>query len=215
VVLLLLLAGWVGVDTLVPHKSKMREFDPNEVARLETAMWRSYYAHQRLSLFCQLDETLRTQYHMPFWKSEWTAFQMAKAAFIFKNGKKPADYEKALPNLRKSYAAVRAMSDIDFDIEHAARLELEWWIIHRERKSQPSQTLENALAELQAELYHVSPASVAEHARLRAAAMHIRDTKAVSGSVMDDDWVQIDKLLRDSWQSLYQAVNNNDASVRN
>ncbi len=42
----------------------MREFDPDEVARLETAMWRSYYEKQRVSLFNQLAELLRTQYHM-------------------------------------------------------------------------------------------------------------------------------------------------------
>jgi hypothetical protein len=29
-------------------------FDPDEVARLETAMWRSYYDRRRLPLFGQL-----------------------------------------------------------------------------------------------------------------------------------------------------------------
>jgi hypothetical protein len=37
---LVILALWSGFDLVGPHKSKMRNFDPDEVARLETAMWR-------------------------------------------------------------------------------------------------------------------------------------------------------------------------------
>jgi hypothetical protein len=205
--LLVLLLVWIGFDILIPRKTKMREFDANEVARLETAMWRSYYDRQRLKLFLQLGETLRTQYRMRFWKSEWAAFQAAKAAFVFKDGKKREDYEKALPNLRKFYSSVRDMSDIDFDVETAAKLELEWWIIHRERETQPAGSLEKSLAELQSELYRVPPSALAEHAKYRAEAMKIRDTKAASGGVTEEDWKKIDELLRLSWQSLHRVVN--------
>ena len=62
-VLALLICG-VLYDLYFPRPRRMREFDPDEVARLETAMWRSYYERQRLSLFRQLTELLRTQYHM-------------------------------------------------------------------------------------------------------------------------------------------------------
>ena len=34
--------GWVTFDRYGPSSSNLREFDPDEVARLETAMWRSY-----------------------------------------------------------------------------------------------------------------------------------------------------------------------------
>lgn len=205
--LLVILIAWIGFDTLIPRKTKMREFDANEVARLETAMWRSYYSRQRISLFSQLGEALRTQYKMPFWKSEWAAFQAAKAAFVFKDGKKREDYEKALPNLIKFYSSVHDMSDIDFDVENAAKLELEWWIIHRTRETQPAGSLEKSLAELQSELYRVPPSRLEEHAKYRAEAMRIRDTKAKEGGVTEEDWKKIDELLHLSWQSLYKVVN--------
>ena len=35
-----LLVGTVLYDLYFPRTAKMREFDPDEVARLETAMWR-------------------------------------------------------------------------------------------------------------------------------------------------------------------------------
>ena len=72
--------------------------------------------------------------------------------------KERSDYEKALPDLIKFYSAVRKMSDIPFDVDRAAQLELEWWIIHRQRAQHAPGDLDRALAELQAELYRV-PAS--------------------------------------------------------
>ena len=41
IVLALLMCGAL-YDLFYPRTTKMREFDPDEVARLETAMWHSY-----------------------------------------------------------------------------------------------------------------------------------------------------------------------------
>jgi len=197
---------WVLYDLYAPHTSHLREFDPDEVARLETAMWRSYYDKQEVRLFNQATELLRTQYNMPLVRSNKVAYHAAKAAFVFKAGKQRSDYEKALPNLIAFYGALREMSDIPFDVDRAAHLELEWWIIHRERDRHPPGDLERALAELQAEIYHVPIEKVIEHGRLRAQAMGIRDTKAEHGRVTEEDWARIGELLRGSWRSLYNAV---------
>jgi len=56
---------WVGFDLYGRRTSPLRDFDPDEVARLETAMWRSYYEKQQVRLFNQLAELLRKQYNMP------------------------------------------------------------------------------------------------------------------------------------------------------
>lgn len=204
--LLILVVGAVLYDLYYPRTTAMRTFDADEVARLETAMWRSYYEKQRLQLFNQLSELLRTQYHMPLVRSNEVAYHAANAAFVFKSGKQRADYEKALPDLVKFYAAVRAMSDIPFNVDRVARLELEWWIIHRQRAEHAPGDLEKALAELQAELYQTPVEKLQEHGRLRAEAMTIRDTKAETGGVTEADWARINELLKQSWRSLAQAV---------
>jgi hypothetical protein len=206
--LILLLAAWVAYDLNATRRTSLREFDADEVARLETDMWRSYYGRERLRLFRQLAELLRTQYRMPFWRSNAVAYQAARAAFVFKDGRGRTDYERALPNLVSFYDSIRAVSDTDFDVERAARLELEWWIVHRERKRHAPGDLDRALADLAAELYRVPAERLAEHARLRAEAMLIRDTKAEQGDVTEEDWRRIDELLHQSWRSLHQAVNN-------
>ena len=205
IVLVLLICGAL-YDLYYPRTTQMREFNPDEVARLETAMWRSYYEKQRLQLFNELAELLRSQYGMSQLKSNQVAYYGANAAFVFKQGHERSDYEKALPDLLKFYAAIRKMSDIPFDVDRAARLELEWWIIHRQRAQHAPGDLAKALAELQAEIYHVPVDRALEHGRLRAEAMTIRDTQAEKGGVTEADWTRINELLKESWGSLAKAV---------
>ena len=202
----LVLTGWIVYDLFGPRTARLREFNADEVASLETAMWRSYYDKKRVSLFMQLASLMRAQYNMPLFRSNLVAYHGAKAAFVFKEGKERADYEKALPNLVKFYTAIREMSDLPFDVDRASRLELEWWIIHRERAKHHPGDLEEALAVLQAELYKLPIDHLREHGRLRAEAMLIRDTKAEQSRVTESDWAKIDELLHQSWRSLSKAV---------
>lgn len=209
-VTLVIIAGllaYTAFDLLAPRSSRMRSFDPDEVARLDTAMWRSYYARQQVKLYNQMTELLRTQYNMPFVRSNTVAYQAARAAFVFKGGRSRQDYENALPYLISFYTSVHKVSDIPFDIDRAAKLELEWWIIHRDRDKHAPGDLERALAELSAELYQMPAERFSEYARLRTEAMTIRDTKADQGGVTEADWAKIDELLHSSWRSLFDVVN--------
>jgi hypothetical protein len=206
-VTVLLIGAWVAYDLFSPRTTQLRQFDADEVARLETAMWRSYYDRERLKLFAQLAELLRKQYKMPFVRSNLVAYYAAKAAVVFQRGRQRADYEQALPDLLKFYHSIRRMSDLPFDPNKAAKLELEWWIIHRQRAQHQPGDLQRALADLQAEIYGLSADRFMEHARLRAEAMTIRDTRAEHGGVTEADWAQIDRLLHESWRDLHRVIN--------
>jgi hypothetical protein len=202
-----LLAGWMAFDIYTPHKVDIRDFDADEVARLDTAMWRSYYSRERVQMYSELTELLQKQYRLRFWRRQLVAYYAAKAAFVFKDGKSRADYEKALPDLEKFYGEIRDISTTDFDVNQAAKLELEWWIVHRERKKYAEGDLARALAETAAAIYQMPPESFLEHGRLRAEAMEIRDRQAEAGGVTEADWQKIDELLHQSWRSLHRAVN--------
>jgi hypothetical protein len=198
---------WAAVDLWGQRTTNLRQFDPDDVARRETEMWRSYYDKERVRLFGEMAGLLRQQYRMPLLRSYVVGFHAAKAAFVFKEGKERSDYEKALPDLQDYYSAIRRISDTPFDIDKASRLELEWWIIHRQRVSHPPGDLDNALAELAGELYQMPAERFQEHGKYRAEAMTIRDDQAERGGVRDADWQQIDSLLHRSWRSLWQVVN--------
>ena len=159
--------------------------------------------------FFQLTELLRKEYHLPWLRSQWVTYQAAKAAFVFKEGHTRNDYEKALPYLRSFYGAISAISDEPFDIHRAAELELEWWIVHREREKHSPEDLPKLLAETAAVMYHMPYELLPEHGRLRAEAMQIRDNQAAAGRVTEQDWSQIESLLDGSWTSLWKAVNAN------
>lgn len=203
----LTVSSYCAYDLFGPRASDLRRFDPDEVARLDTAMWRSYYDRDRVRLFLQLAELLRRQYHLPFLRSAVVAYRAAHAAFVFKDGHERAEYERALPDLVGFYAALARVSTTEFDVDEAARRELEWWIVHRERDKHAPGDLAAALADLGSTVYGVPPERLAEHAQLRAEAMAIRDTKAADGGVTEADWAHIDELLHASWRSLHAAVN--------
>lgn len=205
--IVILLSVWILFDLYRPHKVDIRQFDADNVARLDTAMWRSYYAKERLKMYSELTELLQKQYKLPFWRRQLIAFHAAKAAFVFKEGKSREDYEKALPDLRKFYGEIRHISTTDFDVERAAKTELEWWIVHRERKNYGADALPNALADAASAIYNIPKEKFLEYGQYRTDAMKIRDTKAEQGGVNEEDWQKIDELLHKSWNSLHKNVN--------
>lgn len=204
--MLVLLGVWIGLDLLAPVRGSLKTFDPGVVAKLETDMWRSYYERRPLRLFFQLSELLRTQYHLPFFRSMTVSYHATRAAFVFKKGHNRQDYEKALPYLVRYYKSIRKAGDISFDVQRAAKTELEWWIVHRERKKHTAEDLQLALAEATSEIYRVPAEKFLQHAKLRAEAMLLRSKLAEEGTVTETDWKQIRQLLDASWQSHWNSL---------
>ena len=196
------------IDLYVPRQTDIRQFDPRELGRLDTEMWRSYYDRHPVRLFSQLAGLLRTQYHAPFFRSNLMAYYAAKAALVFKEGHNRAEYTHALPHLINFYAAIERMSTTPFNVEDAASLELEWWIIHRQRATHQSGDLEKVLAETAAAIYHVSPARMMDYARLRGRSHCASVTKVPKPVAFPKPTgPAFQQLLYDSWQSFRKAVN--------
>jgi hypothetical protein len=200
-------AGLAVAELARPRRVDIRMFDPDEVARLETAMRRSYYDRRRLPLFGQLVALLRGQFHLQPLRAVALAGLAARAAAVFQVGASHADYRRALPYLERYHRGIRAVSTVPFDPARAAWLELEWWIVHREVDDHPSGDLEAALADLAAELYQVPAERLWAHASRRAEAMTIRDrTSRRAVGVLDDDWDRIEAVLWVAWKALADEV---------
>ena len=200
-------AGWAVAELARPRRVDIRAFDPDEVARLETAMWRSYYDRRRLPLFGQLVALLQGQFHLQPLRAVALAGLAARAAAVFQVGAGHDDYRRALPYLERYYRAIRAVSETPFDPARAAWLELEWWIVHREVDDHPPGDLEAALADLAAELYQVPADRLRTHASRRAEAMTMRDHASRRAiGVLDDDWDRIEAVLWVAWKALADEV---------
>jgi hypothetical protein len=200
-------AGWAAAELARPRRADIRVFDPDAVARLETAMWRSYYDRRRLPLFAQLVSLLQGQFHLQPLRAVAMAGLAARAAAVFQVGSSHDDYRRALPYLERYYAGIRTVSEVPFDPRRAAALELEWWIVHREVEDHPPGDLENALADLAAELYQVPAERLWTHAARRAEAMTIRDRASRREiGMLDDDWDRIEAVLWVAWKALADEV---------
>lgn len=204
---LLALLIWVMVDVFVPRKHSIRQFDPAEVAQLETAMWQSYYDRNPVLLFWQLAGGLRQQFHAPFWRSFGLAFQATKAAFVFKRGQSRADYERALPILTDYYQSIQDLTHERFNVQRVAALELNWWIIHRQRNRYSYADLADALGQTSAALYSQPVSSFAKYAQLRADAMRLCDNAGQRpGGATQADWQRIERGLNRAWSNLNNIV---------
>ncbi len=199
---------WIAIDLFVPRQHSIRQFDPQKVAELETNMWRSYYERKPVLLFWQLASGLRQQFHAPFWRSFKLGFQAAKAAFEFKNsGRLRAGSEKALPGLISYYKSIQALSIEQFDVPKVATLELDWWVIHRQRERYSYNDLAKALAQTAAAQYAQPVKPFSTYGQLRADAMRLRDESSRKpGGTTAADWQRIDNELIKAWSSLHKAV---------
>ena len=201
-------AGWAVAELARPRRADIRVFDPDEVARLETAMWRSYYDRRRLPLFGQLVALLQGQFHLQPLRAVALAGLAARAAAVFQVGAGPTTTTAApsptwSATTRPSGPSARSRSTP----ARAAWLELEWWIVHREVAVHPPGDLEHALADLAAELYQVPAERLWAHASRRAEAMTIRDHASYREvGVLDDDWDRIEAVLWVAWKALADEV---------
>ncbi len=208
---LLLFIGYLLVDYVWPRTSNLREFKPADVARLDTQMWRSYYDRKQATLIWQLLNLFRAQYRASWVDATRMAYQAGRAAFVFKEGKTPTDYERAIPYLERYFSLFERQSREPFDVRQAARTELVWWIVHRKRNPP---ALEQALADEMAVIYHQPARDFAGYAAYRTEAMMLRDSAAESpAGVTTANWQTINDLLKLSWESAYQAVNQHKSPV--
>ena len=173
------------LDLYAPVRADLRDFDPRALARLDTAMWRAYDAKKPIPLFFDLAQLMREQFHFPFLRSFQGAFYAARAGLVFKRSHGAGDYEEVLPDLRAYFGGIRKISKTGFDAYRTAELELQWWIVHRERGLEDQDSLARTVAAAAAELYRVPAASLEKYGRKRAEAMAIRDYQAGHGCVTE------------------------------
>ncbi|HEX4850522.1 MAG TPA: hypothetical protein VFV08_06930 [Puia sp.] len=201
---LFILFTWICIDLFFPFKTNLKNFNYVEVARLDATMWRSYYEKRKFSLFLESAELMRKQFHVPLWRSQLMAYHAAKAAFIFKDGHNRADYIKALPHLEKYYGEINRISDSPFNVNKAAALELEWWIIRRDRIAHPPSEWEVCLSNNAETVYHLPPEKFFQFAHLRVAAMLFRDS--LDKNITPSDWQHIQGMLTHAWQDFSDSL---------
>jgi hypothetical protein len=121
-----------GTYAAWPRLADLRGFEPAEIARLETAMWRDYYDQRYVALFGHLYLVSRTQFGFAPPDRFRIALAAAKAAGAFQPTRSREAANAALPPLETYYRLLASAVPGGFDTAGAARLELDWWQAPRE-----------------------------------------------------------------------------------
>ena len=183
------------------------DFDPDELARLETRMWKAYYRRQPARLFGLLVQAIRAQARLSWPRALAASMLLTRAAAGF--ARATGDYERFAPDIGRAYRMLKLPEHVD--VEAVARQELRWWVVRREIGLSAGSAAGDAISALYATLYSVPEADVAEAGRLRGLAAEVRDR----GATADSDgptgpglayWPEVGRLLHSSYRSLRAAL---------
>jgi hypothetical protein len=184
-----------------------RDFDPNELATLETRMWKAYYRQQPARLFILLVRALRAQARVSWLRALRASLLLTRAAAGF--ARSTGDYDRFAADIGRGYRTLGLPEHID--VEAVAHHELRWWVVRRELGLAAGDAAGDAITNLYAAPYDVPRERVAEAGRLRGHAAEVRDR----GAHADPEgptargatyWPEVARLLRDSYRSLRAAL---------
>jgi hypothetical protein len=180
------------------------------VARLETTAWITYYRREWLKFLRAAVALTRHTFGLPWPATIYGAWLVLRANQLWAP---PGDNdpERARQAMERFYRLVKVKHHEGYDPGTAARLEVEWWRVHREHQRSDNdldeQALIDALTALYAYVYQVPQAAVRPAAEQRALAMRHSDRWVREGCSMASPLVAEERaaLVR-SYAALLAAV---------
>jgi hypothetical protein len=177
----------------------MRNFDPNKIAHYEKENYVAYYQKDWLKLLRVSVRLVKETFGLSWLQAAYGAYLVARGEIAF--APFPVnDVPRAESYVRRFYQFIKNVHREEFDVTRAAKLEVNWWTVHRKLFGNPeNQELVDALTGLYAEAYGIDPAKVQAAASQRA-----------QGMLYSDQWVNAGKpagspLLAQEEQALLQS----------
>lgn len=185
----------------------IRTFDPARVAHLETENWVAYYQKRWVRLLQVSVGMVKEAFGLNTWQALQAAYLVGRAeiaAAPFPDN----DVPRAEAYMRRFYDLVKRVHHDQFDVEQAARLEVNWWVVHRQYFGQAdNQPLVEALVDLYAATFQLPHERVREAAFRRAEAMRYSDRWVNESKASDSPLLaQVESELLKSYTALRAAV---------
>ena len=181
-------------------------FDADQVAHFETVGWRANYARNWPYMLYLVVRLLQAQFRMNLWQALRAAYYVTRASVAWV----PIDHNLNVVRayLVKFYIVAQQASQLPFDPDRVAELELKYWIVHREWSGKPDKTaLIQSLAELHAGIFGASVEAMRPSAENRAAAATTVDLITSKQSKdIEADYRRIEQYLRTAYRQIDEAV---------
>lgn len=168
--------------------SRLRTFNPAHVGHLEAAVWVAYYRRQWARFLVLSVLVVRHAFGMDWLRTVHGAWLVLRANMLWAPPELENDPAGARRCMRRFYALLRLAHGEPADPAHAARLEVEWWAVHRAHQRGDDgdpQPLVDALSRLYAYVFGVDEVALWPAAEQRARAMDISDQWVAEGCQMD------------------------------
>ena len=187
-----------------------RSFDPRRVGQLECALWVAYYRREWMAFLRSAVFLIRHVFGLPWPSTARGSWFVLRATQLWA----PCpdnDPVAARLAMQRFYHLVKRHNDEPFDPGEAARLEVEWWYVHREYQhnnaNSDERALVDALAELYAHVFGMPDTAVRPAAEQRAQAMRYCDQWVQAGCDLESSLIpQSRAALVRSYASLVAAV---------
>jgi hypothetical protein len=182
-------------------------FEAYRVAHYEKENWVAYYQKRWLRLLRASVGMVKEAFELSLGQALYGAYLIARAeiaAAPFPDN----DIPWAEAYMRRFYTFIKKNRGADFDSGQAARLEVNWWVVHRQLFGQTdNQPLVDSLADLYAVVYGGESARVREAAYYRAQVMIYSDRWVAQGCTPNSPLLdQVEQALIQSYTALAEAV---------
>ena len=145
---------------------KLPQLNPSALARYEKDNYVAYYRKEWLKLLRVSIGLVKESFGLNWLQAAYGAYLIARAEIAFAPFPEN-DLPRATAYITRFYTSIKRIRHGSFDPAHVARLELNWWIVHRKCFGNADNAeLVEAVTALYAEAYGVDPAKVREAARL-------------------------------------------------
>jgi hypothetical protein len=193
-------------------KNTLHTIDPVQLARYETENWVAYYQKRWGRLLQVSVAMVKASFALNTWQALYGAYLVARAemaAAPFPDN----DIPRAEAYMRRFYAFIKRVHGATYDVDEVARLEVNWWVVHRQLFGRPeNEPLIEALTALYAATYGVEPARVRAAAAGRAEAMLYSDQWVNAGRASGSPLIaQVEAALVRAYSALAAAVGPADA----
>jgi hypothetical protein len=178
-------------DRLAGTPGRLRSFDPARVADLEFRAWVGYYLRDWPGVLRASIGLVRAGFGMDWVRTLHGAWLVLRANQLW--APEDNDPDGARRCMRRFYGLLKISYGQPRDVAEAARLEVDWWRVHRERQhagepiggqptaGDPADELVGALTRLYTFLYEEPEAAVRPAAVYRTEAMDLSDQWVAEG----------------------------------